>query len=57
MLLFWIIFIGVVSIAWTIVSFIRERNKKELIQASEEISKGRVIFHSSSAEPESSSSS
>lgn len=57
MFLFWIVVIAIVSIIWAIISFVKERNKKELTHASEEISKGRVIFHSSSPEPDSSSSS
>lgn len=57
MFLFWMLVIAIVSIIWAIASFVRERNKKELTQASEEISKGRVIFHASSPGPDSSSSS
>lgn len=57
MFLFWIILIAFVSIVWAIASFIKERNKKELTEASEEMIKGRVIFHSSSPASESSSSS
>ena len=48
MLIFWVSVIAVVSIIWAIFSYIKEKNKKELDEATEEMTKGRVIFHSSS---------
>ena len=55
MIYFWILLIALVSIVWALIAFKREKNKKELRHASEEITKGRVIFHSSSVEDASSS--
>ncbi len=56
MIFFWIILIAVVSIFWAIFSYQKEKNKKELKEASREITKGRVIFHSSSVGDSDSSS-
>lgn len=56
MFIFWMVLIAIVSVVWAVVSFIKEKNKKELEVASEEMTKGRVIFHSSSVADSSSSS-
>lgn len=56
MIWFWIILIGIVSIIWAVVSLVQESNKKEIEEASEEMTKGRVIFHSSGSASDSSSS-
>lgn len=56
MFIFWIILIAIVSVVWALISFQKEKNKKELDVASEEMTKGRVIFHSSSVGDSSSSS-
>ena len=54
-ILIWIILIAVISIIWAYVALRREKNKKELNEARDEISKGRVIFHSSDSSESSSS--
>lgn len=46
-MLIWILIIAIVSVLWALVSLKKERNKREIIDAKNEISKGRVIFHSS----------
>lgn len=55
MILFWIVIIAAVSIIWALIALKKERDKKEIERASADITKGRVIFHSSDA-PDSSSS-
>ena len=44
---FWILIIAIISILWAVFSLKKEKNKREIIEAKNEISKGRVIFHSS----------
>ena len=48
LIVFLILIIAMISILWAFISLKREKGKKELRRASEEIAKGRVIFHSSS---------
>lgn len=55
MLFFWIIIIAVISTIWALVSFKREKSKKEINHVKEKISHGRVIFHSSEISESSSS--
>ena len=50
MIWFWIILIAIVSVVWAYYSLKREKEKKELDHAKDEMTKGRVIFHSSSDE-------
>lgn len=45
----WVLIIGGISIVWAIVSFLRERDRKEVDEVSEEMTKGKVIFHASSS--------
>lgn len=45
----WILIITVISFIWSVVSYIRERERREIEVAKEKISKGRVIYHSSDA--------
>jgi hypothetical protein len=52
---FWVIFIATVSVVWALYSIKKEREKKELDHAKDEMIKGRVIFHSSSADESDSS--
>jgi hypothetical protein len=54
-LFFWIVVIAFVSILLAVVSLKRENAKKELVKVKEELSKGKVIFQSSSESSESSS--
>ena len=54
-MLLWIFIIAVVSIIWALLALKRERNKKEIERVKEDISKNRVIFHSSDASDSSSS--
>ena len=55
MILVWIILIAAVSIIWALIALKRERNKKEIERAKEDITKGRVVFHSSDVVDSSSS--
>lgn len=55
MIFFAVVIIAAISIVWAIISLKKERNKKEIGEAKEEISKGRVVFHSSEASDSSSS--
>ena len=48
MLIFWIILIAVISVIWAFISLKKERQRHEIDKAKEEISHGRVIYHSSS---------
>lgn len=52
----WVILIGIVSLFWAFLALKKEKNKKELKEAQKDISKGRVVFHSSDSSDESSSS-
>lgn len=54
-IIFWITIIAVVSLIWAFIALRREKNKKELNEAKDDISKGRVIFHSSDSSDSSSS--
>lgn len=54
-IIIWIIVIGVVSLFWAFLALKKEKNKKELNEAQKDISKGRVIFHSSDSSESSSS--
>lgn len=45
----WILILIIVSFIWSMISYIREREKKEIEVAKEKIAKGRVIYHSSDA--------
>jgi hypothetical protein len=47
--LIWMIVIFIVSIFWAYYSLKRERQRHELEKAKTEMSSGRVIFHSASA--------
>lgn len=55
MFFFWIVVIGIISVVWAAVTLKRERNRKEIEKAREDIAKGRVVFHSSEASDSSSS--
>ena len=48
MLLFWIMLIAIISVVWAFLSLKKERQRHEIDKAKEDISRGRVIFHSSS---------
>lgn len=54
-ILIWIIIIALVSLFWAFIALKKEKNKKELNEAQKDISKGRVIFHSSDSSESSSS--
>ncbi len=54
-ILVWIIIIALVSLFWAFIALKKEKNKKELNEAQKDISKGRVIFHSSDSSESSSS--
>lgn len=56
MIIFWILIILSVSIIWALISLKKEKSRHEINKANEEISKNRVIFHSSSLGDSSSSS-
>ncbi len=56
MIYVWILILFIVSFIWALVALFRERGRKEMDKAKEEISKGRVIFYSSSEESSSESS-
>ena len=43
------IIIGLISVVWAYFSIVKERQRHEIEKAKEDISTGRVIFHSSSA--------
>jgi hypothetical protein len=45
----WVLIIAVISFIWAVISYIREKERKEIDSAREEIAKGRVIYHSSDA--------
>ncbi len=47
-LFFWVVLLGVISVLLAFISYKREQSRHDLKKAKEEISKGRVIFHSSS---------
>lgn len=51
----WIVIIAAISIIWALIALKRERNKREIDRAKEDIMKGRVVFHSSDATDSSSS--
>jgi len=51
MFIFWIIVIAAASIIWAFFALKRERNKKELEEAKKDITRGRVVFHSSDVSP------
>lgn len=55
MIIFWILIILSVSVVWALVSLKKEKNRHEINKVNEEISKNRVIFHSSSIGDSSSS--
>ena len=55
MFFFWIVLIAAASIIWAFVALKKDKNKKEIEQAKEDIMKGRVVFHSSDAGDSSSS--
>jgi hypothetical protein len=55
MFIFWMILIAIVSVFWAYYSLKKERERKEIENAKDEITKGRVIFHSSSADDSGSS--
>ena len=55
-ILVWIIVIALVSLFWAFIALRKEKNKKELNEAQKDISKGRVIYHSSDDSSVSSSS-
>ncbi len=46
--IFCLIIIAIVSIIWAYYSIVKERQRHEIEKAKEEITTGRVIFHSSS---------
>lgn len=48
----WLIIILLISIVWAYYSLIKERQRHEIEKAKEEMTTGRVIFHSSSAHEE-----
>jgi cell division protein FtsL len=52
-LLFCILAIALVSMAWAYLSLKHERQRHEIDSAKKEIETGRVIFHSSSLDSES----
>lgn len=54
-MLLWIFIIAAVSVIWALIALKREKNKKEIERAKEDISKSRVIFHSSDTGDSSSS--
>ncbi len=54
-ILVWVIIIALVSLFWAFIALKKEKNKKELNEAQKDISKGRVIFHSSDSSESSSS--
>ena len=49
MIFVWILIIAAISILWAFYSLKKERQRHELEKAKEEMSRGRVIFHSSKA--------
>ncbi len=51
----WVVIIGVISLVWAFIALRKEKSKKELNEAQKDISKGRVIFHSSDSSGSSSS--
>ncbi len=51
----WVVAIGILSFLWAFLALKKEKNKKELNEAQRDISKGRVIFHSSDSSESSSS--
>lgn len=55
MLIFWIIFIAIISVIWAFIALKKEHGKKELNEASKNISQGRVVYHSSDSSGSSSS--
>ncbi|MBI2621530.1 MAG: hypothetical protein HYW63_02680 [Candidatus Levybacteria bacterium] len=55
MLFFWVIIIALISVVWAFIALNRERNKKEMEKAKEDIAKDRVVFHSSDVSDSSSS--
>ncbi len=55
-ILIWIVIIALVSFFWAFLALKKEKNKKELSEAQKDISKGRVIYHSSDDSSVSSSS-
>lgn len=46
--IFCILVLLIISIAWAYLSVIKERQRHEIEKAKEDMSTGRVIFHSSS---------
>lgn len=48
MIFIWILVIAIASVIWTLFSYRKEKNRREIEKAKEEMIKGRVIFHSSS---------
>lgn len=54
-ILVWIVIVALVSLFWAFIALKKEKNKKELNEAQKDISKGRVIFHSSDSSESSSS--
>ena len=55
-ILIWMGIIALVSLLWAFIALKKEKNKKELNEAQKDISKGRVIYHSSDDSSVSSSS-
>lgn len=54
-MLLWIFIIAAISIIWALIALKRERSKKEIEMVKEDITKNRVIFHSSDVSDSSSS--
>ncbi|EKD85905.1 MAG: hypothetical protein ACD_37C00579G0008 [uncultured bacterium] len=46
-MLFWIFVIIIISILWAIISLKKERGKREINEARNEMARGKVIYHSS----------
>lgn len=46
-MLVWIIVLFIASVIWALLSLKKERNRREIDEAKNEMAKGKVIFHSS----------
>ncbi len=55
-MLYWLGFIAILSLGLSLYSYKKEQEKHELDRVKEDLTKGKVIFHSSAGDASSSSS-